>query len=76
MVIQKYTVLKQVFYVFCLSLFASCQYTVDPYEQASKQRFLLINADLTETYGKITVENSIDQISLSKDTTRSFYRYF
>ena len=65
MVIQKYTVLKQVFYVFCLSLFASCQYTVDPYEQASKQRFLLINADLTETYGKITVENSIDEISLS-----------
>ena len=62
---QRYMLLKQLFYLTCLSLFASCQYPIDSYVQANKQRFLLINAELTETYGKITVENSIDEITLS-----------
>jgi hypothetical protein len=48
-----------------IAFFTTCQYPVDSYVQATKKRFILINADLTETYGRVTVENSIDEISLS-----------
>jgi hypothetical protein len=65
MLIQKYTFMKQLFYLTCLSFIASCQYPLESYDQANKERFLLINAEITETYGKITVENSIDEITLS-----------
>ena len=65
MLIQKYMCLKQLFYFVLFCSFTSCQYSIDSYVQATKKRFLLINADLTDTYGKVTVEYSIDEISLS-----------
>ena len=60
MLIQKYMCLKQLFYFVLFCSFTSCQYSIDSYVQATKKRFLLINADLTDTYGKVTVEYSID----------------
>ena len=65
MVIQQYRLLKQLFYFGIMCSFITCQYPVDNYVQATKKRFLLINADLTDTYGKVTVEYSVDEISIS-----------
>ena len=62
---QKYTSLKYLCYIACFAFVASCQFPIDTYEQANKERFLLINAELSDTYGTITVENSIDEITLS-----------
>lgn len=65
MVIQKYMRLKQLFYLLLLCSFATCQYPIDSYVQATKKRFLLINADLTDSYGKVTVEYSVDEITIT-----------
>jgi Domain of unknown function (DUF4249) len=65
----KNTSFKQLFYIICLCSFATCQYPLTSYEQAHKERFLFINADLTETYGKVRVEYSIDAIKLDNTYT-------
>ncbi len=39
-----------------------CQYPADGYTQPDKKTFLVINGELTGSYGKVTVENSVQEI--------------
>jgi hypothetical protein len=44
------------------SLFSTCQYRIDTPVQPTSKQYLVINAELTENYGKVLVENSIPKV--------------
>jgi hypothetical protein len=45
-----------------LSLFATCQYPIENPVQPTTKQYLVINAELTETFGKVLVENSVPKV--------------
>lgn len=59
--------LKVIYFSLCfMILFVAtdaCQYPVEASELPGAQKFLVINADLTETYGKINITYTLDNVN-------------
>jgi len=49
--------------VLFFSLLAACQYPVDPTSLPDAQKFLVIDAELTEDYGKVTVTYTLEEVT-------------
>lgn len=64
-------IIKITIYIILLTFaFAACKYTLNSIDQTVKKTFISINASVTETYAKIEVEYSIDEISTNGGYTK------